>query len=47
MRTFEIPHEGAVRLDHLVLDLNGTLSDRGALIPNRSSVWRLTFRFTC
>ena len=33
MRTIEIPDEAAVRLDHLVLDLNGTLSDRGALIP--------------
>ena len=33
MRIFEIPGDGAIRLEHLVLDLNGTLSDRGELIP--------------
>jgi P-type E1-E2 ATPase len=33
MRTIDIPGEPPIRLAHLVLDLNGTLSDRGELIP--------------
>ena len=32
MRTIEIPGEGTLRLEHLVLDVNGTLTDRGVLI---------------
>jgi P-type E1-E2 ATPase len=28
----EIPGQGALRLDHLLLDVNGTLTDRGELI---------------
>jgi P-type E1-E2 ATPase len=32
MRTFRIPGVGELELAHLVLDLNGTLSDRGELI---------------
>jgi len=32
MRVFEIPGAGSLKFDHLVLDLNGTLSDRGELI---------------
>lgn len=34
-----IPGRGELRLEHVVLDLNGTLSDRGALIPDVG--WRL------
>ena len=30
---FEIPGDEAVQLQHLLLDVNGTLTDRGALIP--------------
>jgi P-type E1-E2 ATPase len=33
MRIIEIPGGDPMRLDHLVLDLNGTLSDRGVLLP--------------
>jgi soluble P-type ATPase len=33
MRLIEIPGDDPFRLDHLVLDLNGTLSDRGVLLP--------------
>jgi P-type E1-E2 ATPase len=33
MRVFELPGEAPLRLEHLILDLNGTLSDRGELIP--------------
>jgi len=33
MRVVDIPGLGVLRLEHLVLDLNGTLSDRGELIP--------------
>jgi P-type E1-E2 ATPase len=32
MRAIELPGEPSIRLEHLVLDLNGTLSDRGVLI---------------
>jgi P-type E1-E2 ATPase len=30
--SFDIPGSGLLRLDHLVLDVNGTLTDRGVLI---------------
>lgn len=33
MRTYAIPGDGPLVLEHLVLDLNGTLTDRGELIP--------------
>ena len=33
MRTIRVPGATDLSLDHLVLDLNGTLSDRGVLIP--------------
>jgi P-type E1-E2 ATPase len=33
MRIIDLPGQPALRLEHLVLDLNGTLSDRGDLIP--------------
>ena len=32
MRTIEIPGDGPLQLDHLVLDVNGTLTERGELI---------------
>jgi P-type E1-E2 ATPase len=32
MRSIEIPGVGTLTLEHLVLDLNGTLTDRGRLI---------------
>ena len=32
MRIVEVPGGGTLRLEHLVLDLNGTLTDRGELI---------------
>jgi soluble P-type ATPase len=32
MRTVAIPGTAGLKLEHLVLDLNGTLTDRGALI---------------
>jgi soluble P-type ATPase len=32
MRTFDIPGTTSLEIEHLVLDLNGTLSDRGVLI---------------
>ncbi|MGO9179995.1 MAG: ATPase P [Candidatus Limnocylindrales bacterium] len=32
MRTIEIPDEASLQLDHLVLDVNGTLTERGELI---------------
>jgi P-type E1-E2 ATPase len=37
MRTIEIPGSGLLQLDHLVLDLNGTLTFRGKLIPGVST----------
>jgi P-type E1-E2 ATPase len=33
MRIIELPGDRTLRLEHVVLDLNGTLSDRGNLIP--------------
>jgi hypothetical protein len=30
--SFEIPGSGTLRLDYLVLDVNGTLTDRGMLV---------------
>jgi soluble P-type ATPase len=30
----EIPGFGALQLDHLLLDVNGTLTDRGTLLPD-------------
>ena len=33
MRIIEIPGGDPIRVEHLVLDLNGTLSDRGVLLP--------------
>jgi hypothetical protein len=30
---FEIPGAAAIELEHLVLDVNGTLTHRGDLIP--------------
>ena len=41
MRSFDIPGFGELLLAHLVLDLNGTLSDRGRLIEGVPE--RLTF----
>lgn len=32
-RTYEIPGEPAFEIEHLLLDVNGTLTDRGNLIP--------------
>lgn len=32
MRTIDIPGDGPLTLEHLVLDLNGTLTDRGELL---------------
>lgn len=36
MRNIEIPGGGTLQLEHLVLDVNGTLSDRGVLIEGVS-----------
>jgi len=33
MRTIDVPGAGSIRLANLVLDVNGTLTDRGTLIP--------------
>lgn len=33
MRTYRLPGADPLRIAHLVMDLNGTLSDRGELIP--------------
>jgi P-type E1-E2 ATPase len=33
MRVIDVPGGDSLRLEHLVLDLNGTLSNRGELIP--------------
>ncbi len=32
MRTYHVPGAATIEIDHVVLDLNGTLSDRGGLI---------------
>jgi len=32
MRLIEVPHADTLRLDHVVLDLNGTLTNRGRLL---------------
>lgn len=32
-RAFEVPGEGSFAIEHLLLDVNGTLSDRGRLVP--------------
>lgn len=31
--SFEIPGSGQLEIDHLLLDVNGTLTDRGSLLP--------------
>jgi hypothetical protein len=36
----DIPGFGALELTHLVLDLNGTLTVDGALVPGWPSAWR-------
>ena len=41
MRAIEIPGAGPLILEHLVLDLNGTLSDRGRLIEGVAERIRL------
>ena len=41
MRAIEIPGAGQLVLEHLVLDLNGTLSDRGRLIDGVAERIRL------
>jgi P-type E1-E2 ATPase len=33
MRTIDVPGAGSIQLAHLILDVNGTLTDRGTLIP--------------
>jgi len=33
MLTIDVPGAGSIRLAHLILDVNGTLTDRGTLIP--------------
>jgi len=32
MRVYGLPGEASIRLEHVIIDLNGTLSDRGVLI---------------
>lgn len=32
-RVYEIPGEGSFEIEHLLLDVNGTLTDRGRLLP--------------
>ena len=36
--SFNIPGPGLLRLDYLVLDVNGTLTDRFRLAPNQHAV---------
>jgi soluble P-type ATPase len=48
MLTIDIPGYGMLQLEHLVLDVNGTIAHDGALIPGvAEAVETLSSELTC